>query len=487
MERWCCVEAKTFVFTVLEGASVVRVEERRKYFFGLVLLNAQSIGWLASTMENLQWFPGEDFIRSFREGSKVLIVRLGGNAAGRFLEVAVYGVGGRRGIIFIPKGCDGRGWRSFVLDLGKISAFLKVLLRLGVVRLATVREKTRRDGDGAIGGFDPVDSARSFSKDGAPSFVEVLRSGPSCLEVERKLSKPAVPLAKDRGDRPEEQKLPIAQVNPLGKDHCYCCGSEFVKAEMVSTARDKTGCFYGEILAGNQLTGEMNIYSSLLIWKSQLEKLKADVDQALSRVCEGLLEIGPGLKPNVNGRKRKNKLKKKRRLRWVQKDPKPNAFVLKDRVVLPVEGLSPAKGIGGLDKSPATPEISSGLGFPSSGTLAPRSQLAVCSSNFERGSRLVFDELLLEGETGSFEKMGLSSKLPEVARGPPFAIEVLVPVSVSPPLVPSSRPDMPIPISEVSPIVSVVSAKVLRDSVDALTVWAGSGPSDSMVPSGSFV
>jgi hypothetical protein len=95
MERWCCVEAKTFVFTVVEGALVVRLEERRNYFFGLVLLSAQSIGWLASTMENLQWFPGEDFIRSFREGSKVLIVRQGGNTAGRFLEVAVYGAGGR--------------------------------------------------------------------------------------------------------------------------------------------------------------------------------------------------------------------------------------------------------------------------------------------------------------------------------------------------------------------------------------------------------
>jgi len=52
--------------------------------------------------------------------------------------------------------------------------------------------------------FDPVGSARSFSKDGAPSFVEVLRSGPSRLEVERTPSQPTVPLAKDRGERPEE-------------------------------------------------------------------------------------------------------------------------------------------------------------------------------------------------------------------------------------------------------------------------------------------
>jgi len=118
------------------GGEIGRKEE---VFFRLVIVSAQCIGWLASTMENLQWFPGEkDFIRSFREGSKVLIVRRGGNAAGRFLEVAVYGAGSRRGIIFIPEGRDGRGWRSFVLELGKISAFLKVPLRLGVVRPATV-------------------------------------------------------------------------------------------------------------------------------------------------------------------------------------------------------------------------------------------------------------------------------------------------------------------------------------------------------------
>jgi hypothetical protein len=327
MERWCCVEAKTFVFTVVEGASVVRLEERRKSFFGPVLLSAQSIEWLALTVENLQWCLEEkDFIRSFREGSKVLIVRRGGNAAGRFLEVAVYGVGGRRGIIFIPEGRDGRGWRSFVLELDKISAFLKVPLRFGVGRHATVLE-TRRKGDDAIGGYDAGDPSRALSKDGAPFFAAALRSGPGRLEAERTLSQPAIPLAEDKGDRPEKQKLPVAisrgsenrifQINPLGKDHCYRCGSDPVKAKKASATRDKTGCVHGETSAGNQLTGELNWFSSLLTWKSQLEKLKADVDQAYSRVCDGLLEHGPGLKPKVNGRKRKNKPKKKRRLRWI--------------------------------------------------------------------------------------------------------------------------------------------------------------------------
>jgi hypothetical protein len=141
MERQCCVEAKSFVFTVVEGASVVRLEERRRNFSGLVLLGAQSVGWLISMMESLLWYPGEkDFVRSFREGSKVLIVRRGGNVAGRFLEVAVYAVGGRRGIIYFPEGYEGRGWRKVVLELGKVSDFLKSPDGLGTSRVASTPE-----------------------------------------------------------------------------------------------------------------------------------------------------------------------------------------------------------------------------------------------------------------------------------------------------------------------------------------------------------
>jgi hypothetical protein len=116
MERRCCVEAKSFLFTVVEGASVVRLEERRGNFSGMILLGAHMFGWLVSTVESLLWCPGEkDFIRSFREGSKVLIVRRGGNVAGRFLEVAVYAVGGRRGVIYFPEGLrDGGGGKLFL-------------------------------------------------------------------------------------------------------------------------------------------------------------------------------------------------------------------------------------------------------------------------------------------------------------------------------------------------------------------------------------
>jgi len=198
MERWCCVEAKMFVFSVVEGASVVRVEERRRNFSRLVLLGAQSIGWLFSTLESVLWFSGKDFVRSFREGSKVIIVRRGGNVAGRFLEVAAYAVGGLRGIIYIPEGCDGWGWSRFLVELGKVRDFLKESAGQGLVRLGPLPVKDRIDGDGAITGA----ATGSNGSDGAPSYVEVLCTGSCRPEKEgSKQIQPVHPLGKDLHDR----------------------------------------------------------------------------------------------------------------------------------------------------------------------------------------------------------------------------------------------------------------------------------------------
>lgn len=63
-----------------------------------------------STLEVLLGFPEEqDFVKSFMEGSKVMIARRGVNKADRFLEAATFGMGGREGIILIPEGRGGWG------------------------------------------------------------------------------------------------------------------------------------------------------------------------------------------------------------------------------------------------------------------------------------------------------------------------------------------------------------------------------------------
>lgn len=58
-------------------------------------------------MDELLRFPGdEEFVKSFREGQKILIVRRGGNNSDRFLAVVVYAVGDWRGLLLIPDGRD---------------------------------------------------------------------------------------------------------------------------------------------------------------------------------------------------------------------------------------------------------------------------------------------------------------------------------------------------------------------------------------------
>jgi hypothetical protein len=42
MDKTFLVESKSFTFSVLGGASTLRVEEKRKNFLGVVFLNAQS-------------------------------------------------------------------------------------------------------------------------------------------------------------------------------------------------------------------------------------------------------------------------------------------------------------------------------------------------------------------------------------------------------------------------------------------------------------
>jgi hypothetical protein len=53
----------------------------------------------------------DDIAKSYREGDKILMVHGGVNKAGRFLEVSTYAEGGRKGVLWLLKGCCGQGWR----------------------------------------------------------------------------------------------------------------------------------------------------------------------------------------------------------------------------------------------------------------------------------------------------------------------------------------------------------------------------------------
>jgi hypothetical protein len=71
------------------------------------------------------------FIKSFREGSRVLIARRRCNQAGRFLEVASFGMGGRKGFILIPEGRGGWSWIKFSDELRKAAVSFSALVGWG--------------------------------------------------------------------------------------------------------------------------------------------------------------------------------------------------------------------------------------------------------------------------------------------------------------------------------------------------------------------
>jgi len=126
LERRFFVEAKTFLFSVEEGNSMLSMEERRKGFFGVVLLGLQCTAWVVTAVKEALWSQGlEDFVKSFQEDLKAWIVRKGCNKDGRFLELVVYAVGGRSGFILFPKGLGGRGWNRVVDELCKVMVFLE--------------------------------------------------------------------------------------------------------------------------------------------------------------------------------------------------------------------------------------------------------------------------------------------------------------------------------------------------------------------------
>jgi hypothetical protein len=81
-------------------------------------VDRRGAAWLAETVDEASRSPVlVDFDKSTSEGRKSLSVRGGCNKGGRFLEVVALVDDDRKGIIWIPEACSGRGWRRFVSEL----------------------------------------------------------------------------------------------------------------------------------------------------------------------------------------------------------------------------------------------------------------------------------------------------------------------------------------------------------------------------------
>jgi hypothetical protein len=266
MESRFFVEAKTFVFSVVDGKSVLWVEERRRGFSGAVCLGSMCIVWLVSKMERVLRNTGdEDFVDSFREGSKAVIVRRGGNKAGRFLEVAVYAEGGRKGMVLFPEGRAGRGWSRISGELSKALAFI----------------------ESKCGSSSPV---RGVVAGAAPSFAAVVRSAVPSTVLKRPV---AVGLSGFAGSTAELDLFPLGAPELLPESRsavdCY-------DLEMASSDASFDPC------AGGSPSSRGSAHSScrtaeVVGWLALVGHALFEMGQAVGRVKFGRKTLGLGLKP----------------------------------------------------------------------------------------------------------------------------------------------------------------------------------------------
>ena len=116
------VESKTFEFSVEEGGTyfMLRIYERNKDSLWSVFMGKESGKRLLTYVEDLMSHsPLEQFARTFRDGNKVFILQLGFNAHGSFLMISELDHGCRKGLIIVPEGKLGSGWKGFGFHLRK--------------------------------------------------------------------------------------------------------------------------------------------------------------------------------------------------------------------------------------------------------------------------------------------------------------------------------------------------------------------------------
>jgi hypothetical protein len=124
MEWYFSVEAKRFSFLAKAEVPELRLEERRKGFYGFIVLGLQGSTWLLASLEEALKVSAKEFVKYFREDVNVLIVRGGENKSGHYLEVEVFAEGGRKGAIWLPEGREGWGWARVAGVLRKMINFL---------------------------------------------------------------------------------------------------------------------------------------------------------------------------------------------------------------------------------------------------------------------------------------------------------------------------------------------------------------------------
>jgi hypothetical protein len=189
MERSFSVEAKSFRLSAKIGSPNLRLEERRKGFVGFIFASVQCSEWLVETVESaIQARVKEEIAKTFREGDKAMMVHGGVNKAGRYLEVSFLAVGGRKGVIWLPEGRLGWGWRRFAGELRRLLEAQR--LAVGSEEVGDLTAKVV-SGSSSAPGIDPKVVSGSSSTPGIDpkrSYVQALCAIPAVEERATSLS-----------------------------------------------------------------------------------------------------------------------------------------------------------------------------------------------------------------------------------------------------------------------------------------------------------
>lgn len=104
------IETKVFVLA-LEGGSYFRIMGSSRKANKEMFFSQASACWLVNTVEECALSEGrKDFFKAYRIGTTILVAHRRANAIGHYLEITDYGDRGRRGLIVIPEGMEGKAF-----------------------------------------------------------------------------------------------------------------------------------------------------------------------------------------------------------------------------------------------------------------------------------------------------------------------------------------------------------------------------------------
>jgi hypothetical protein len=190
------------------------------------------------------------------EGNKAFLAERGANRSRRFIELPEYAMGGRRGLIVIPEGCEGQGWRIFAAEMRKVVALFGSSLG-AVPRHCSSGSPSAEVGGSSSGTMDKALVLGGGNK----SFAEVV-------------------------SKPGWRSLP----SPLGR---WVMQGLTLRGPLLWIRVASSGFLFADEAADEEeRRGGMAFFGVLRIWRGQLEKIK-ELNQALRRVVEGWDAFGP--------------------------------------------------------------------------------------------------------------------------------------------------------------------------------------------------